>query len=263
MSTSITVIHVQGQEPSAVEQALETIFAGEERARRLRIEGTFSACLSRLDAVSPEASYRYLICRPPAASSWTPVLELGNRTDGLELELSRGLHGVAVFTVFVYGDLISGYRLARSNQYVDRYTSDPSVLQSEFSDSDELNGEGEKRYPAATGADYERERGHPERFADLLPAGTSPEDFTRVVLRPGWWEETEPEATGPEGELDGELDGEEDEELEELIDVVDETDRMRCIALALELWGPTEYPFAQDAEDIPNKVGPAIALAFT
>jgi hypothetical protein len=255
MSTSITVIHVQGQEPSAVEQALESIFAGEERARRLRIEGTFSACLSRLDTVSPEASYRYMICRPPAASSWTPVLELGNRTDGLELELSRGLHGAAVFTVFVYGDLISGYRLARSNQYVDRYTSDPSVLQSELSDSEEPNGEGEKSYPDATEADYERERGHPERFADLLPAGTSPKDFTRIVLRPGWWEEAEPEATGPEREEDEELE-------EELEDVVDETDRMRCIALALELWGPTEYPFAQDAEDIPNKVGPAIARAF-
>ena len=259
MSTSITVLHVQGQEPSAVEQALETIFAGEERARRLRIEGTFSACLSRLDAVSPETSYRYLVCRPPTTSSWTPVLELGNRTEGLELELSRGLRGATVFTVFVYGDLISGYRLARSSQYVDRYTSDPRILQNEFSDSEELSGEGEKSYPATTGAnDYERERGHPERFADLLPAGTSPEDFTRIVLRPGWWEETELEATDPEGEEDEEL-----EELEELVDVVDETDRMRCIALALELWGPTEYPFAQDAEDIPNKVGPAIALAFT
>jgi hypothetical protein len=253
MSTSITMIHVRDKDPGAVEQALESIFAGEERPRRLRIEGTFSACLSRLDGVSPEASYRYLICRPPADSSWTPVLELGNRTDGLELELSRGLHGATVFTVFVYGDLISGYRLARSNQYVDRYTSDPSILQSESSDSEESNGEAEKSPPATTGIDnYERERGHPERFLDLLPAGTSPEDFTRIVLRPGWWEEAELEAAAPEGEEAGEL-----------VDVVDETDRMRCIALALELWGPTEYPFAQDAEDIPNKVGPAIALAFT
>jgi hypothetical protein len=253
MSTSITVIHVQSQEPNAVEQALETIFAGEERPRQLRIEGTFSACLSRLDALSPEASYRYLICRPPADSSWTPVLELGNRTDGLELELSRGLHGATVFTVFVYGDLISGYRLARSHQFVDRYTSDPTILQSESSDSEELNGGAEQSSPATTGADdYELERGHPERFVDLLPAGTSPEDFTRIVLRPGWWEETELAAAAPEGE-----------EAEDLVEVVDETDRMRCIALALELWGPTEYPFAQDAEDIPNKVGPAIALAFT
>jgi hypothetical protein len=249
MSTSTTVIHVQGQEPGAVEQALETIFASEERPRQLRIEGTFSACLSRLDTMPPEASYRYLICRPPASSSWTPVLELGNRTDGLELELSRALQGATVFTVFVYGDLISGYRLARSSQYVDRYTSDPTILQSESGDSEEPNGVAEKDAPVATGADdYELERGHPERFADLLPAGTSPEDFTRIVLRPGWWEETELEAA--EGE-------------EELVEVVDETDRMRCIALALELWGPSEYPFAQDAEDIPNKVGPAIALAFT
>jgi hypothetical protein len=40
-------------------------------------------------------------------------------------------------------------------------------------------------------------------------------------------------------------------------------DRMRCIALALELWGPTEYPFGQELEEIPNKaIGPGIILAF-
>jgi hypothetical protein len=45
---------------------------------------------------------------------------------------------------------------------------------------------------------------------------------------------------------------------------VDEVDRMRCIGLALELWGPSEYPFAQELEDIANKdAGPTIALAFT
>jgi len=45
--------------------------------------------------------------------------------------------------------------------------------------------------------------------------------------------------------------------------VVDEVDRMRCIGLALELWGPSEYPLAQEPEEIPNQVaGPAIALAF-
>jgi len=45
--------------------------------------------------------------------------------------------------------------------------------------------------------------------------------------------------------------------------LVDEVDRMRCIALALELWGPTEYPFGQELEDISNKeVGPGIILAF-
>ena len=46
-------------------------------------------------------------------------------------------------------------------------------------------------------------------------------------------------------------------------DLVDEVDRMRCIALALELWGPTEYPFGQELEEIPDKVlGPGIILAF-
>ena len=33
---------------------------------------------------------------------------------------------------------------------------------------------------------------------------------------------------------------------------MDETDRMRCIALALELWGPSEYPFAQNAGGYPQ-----------
>ena len=33
------------------------------------------------------------------------------------------------------------------------------------------------------------DRGHPDRFADLLPSGTEAEDFARIVLRPGWWEE--------------------------------------------------------------------------
>ncbi len=44
---------------------------------------------------------------------------------------------------------------------------------------------------------------------------------------------------------------------------MDEADRMRCIGLALELWAPDEYPFAQDPEDNADKVaGPAIAVAF-
>ena len=46
-------------------------------------------------------------------------------------------------------------------------------------------------------------------------------------------------------------------------DLVDEADRMRCIGLAFELWGPDDYPFAADPEEVPNRVaGPAIALAF-
>jgi hypothetical protein len=171
---------------------------------------------------------------------------------GLEVELSRLLGGCAVFTTFVYGDLISGYRLARYGTYVDRYSSDPSAL---FAPPEA---------ESATESTYEEDRGHPERFADLLPSGTSPEDFTRIVLQPGWWEEHDqligsvPPQSGINHVGGGDAGG--DEEVEE---TVDETDRMRCIALALELWGPSEYPFARNAEDIPNRAGPAIALAFT
>jgi hypothetical protein len=250
MSQSITVLHVQGHSPSEVEQALESAFTSRQSQRRLRIEGTFSACLGRLTAQEDEASYLYMICRPPHDSSWTPILEVGSRSVGLEVELSRSLGGCPVFTVFVYGDadgdLISGYRLARHGSYIDRYTSDPSAL---FAPP-------EAGAPAES--TYEEDRGHPDRFADLLPIGTDAEDFARIVLRPGWWEEHDqlidsaPQARGINHE-------ESDEELEE---AVDEIDRMRCIALALELWGPSEYPFAENAEDVPNRVGPAIALAF-
>jgi hypothetical protein len=70
-----------------------------------------------------------------------------------------------------------------------------------------------------------------------------------VVLSPGWWEEHD--GTAPTSGADAE------------VDLVDETDRMRCIALALELWGPSEYPFAQDLASLPNQVvGPVIAVAF-
>jgi hypothetical protein len=72
----------------------------------------------------------------------------------------------------------------------------------------------------------------------------------------------ESETDDVEGE-DGEPEGETAEEEEGYALLVDEMDRMRCIALALELWGPSEYPFAQDVEDIPNRLaGPAIAIAF-
>ncbi|HLJ80231.1 MAG TPA: hypothetical protein VKT52_02015, partial [Ktedonobacterales bacterium] len=126
MSTTMTVLHVQGQRPEAVEEALTAIFSREERPRALRIEGTYSAVLAR--ATDPEiaASYRYLILRPHSSSSWTPVLELGNRTDGLDVELSRALDGAAVFTTYVFGDIVSGYRLARAGALVDRYASDPT-----------------------------------------------------------------------------------------------------------------------------------------
>jgi hypothetical protein len=53
-----------------------------------------------------------------------------------------------------------------------------------------------------------------------------------------------------------------DDDTEE-IDLVDERDRMRCIALALELWGPSEYPFTGELDALSNKlVGPAIAVAY-
>ncbi len=93
-------------------------------------------------------------------------------------------------------------------------------------------------------------RGRPERFADLLPAGTTAQDFARVVLAPGWWETHDAGAAGAAPDDD-------DDEL------VDELDRMRCIALAFELWSPDDYPLTQELEDLPNKlIGPAIALAW-
>ncbi|HLZ22269.1 MAG TPA: hypothetical protein VKQ30_09120 [Ktedonobacterales bacterium] len=248
MSTTITVLHIQGHRPEAVEDALAAIFTREERPRVLRIEGTYAAVLARATDPDLAAAYRYVILRPHASSTWTPVLEVGNRADGLDVELSGTLDGAAVFTTFVFGDIVSGYRLARAGALVDRYASDPTYGAGD--EEDEASGS-----PAsvAEDVDIESERAHPERFADLLPAGTPPEDFVRVVLAPGWWETHDTEATGaPNAATD-----DEDE-------LVDETDRMRCIGLALELWAPDEYPFAQDPEDIPNTVaGPAIAVAFT
>lgn len=247
MSISNTVLHIQGQQPEAVEEALTAIFAGEERLRALRIEGTYSAVLARATDPDLAASYRYVILRPHGASTWTPVLELGNRTDGLDVELSRALGGTAVFTMFVYGDVVSGYRLARAGALVDRYASDPTY----GSSNDDLESPAVNAAPEGE-IDIEGQRAHPERFANLLPSGTTPEDFARVVLLPGWWEE---HAAGEPGESTGAEDEDED--------VVDEPDRMRCIGLALELWAPDEYPFWQEPEEIPNTVaGPAIAVAF-
>jgi hypothetical protein len=247
MSTSITVLHIQGQRPEVVEDALTAIFAREDRPRVLRIEGTFSAVLRRATAPDLDAGFRYLVLRPHPSSSWTPVLELGNRTDGLDSELSKILGGCAVCTIFVYGDVVSGYRLVRGGTEVDRYLSDPTALANE-----EAGDAGE----SLEWQDLESVSGHPERFADLLPAGTAPEDFTQVVLRPGWWERRD----GSLGSASG-ASGDEDDEDEE--DVVDEADRMRCIGLALALWAPDQYPFAQDPEDVADNVaGPAIAIAF-
>jgi hypothetical protein len=246
MSTSLAVLHVQGQPPAEVERALTDIFVREERPVVLRIEGTYSAVLERTTDPDLDAAYRYLILRPHPASAWSPVLELGNRTIDLDVELSRALAGCSVVTTFVYGDVVSGYLVARAGAEIDRYTSDPTYFIPEAADGEEPAGETALPLPAGV----EDERGHPERFADLLPPGTAPEDFARVVLRPGWWEERDAAASGQPA------DGAED-------DLVDEVDRMRCIALAFELWGPDEYPFAADPGEVPNRVaGPAVALAF-
>src|SRR5260221_416096 len=123
--------------PEEVEHALAAVFAREERARALRLEGTYAAVLAR--AIDPElaASYAYVILRPHLAARWTPVLELGNRTEGLDVEISRLLGGCAVFTTFVYGDVVSGYRLARRGAEVDRYASDPTALHDTAQDAAE------------------------------------------------------------------------------------------------------------------------------
>jgi hypothetical protein len=248
---------VHGATPAAVEDALTAVFAREERPRALRLEGTFSAVLARATDPALDAAYSYLIARPHPAAQWVPVLELANRTEGLDTALSAALEGAAVFTIFVYDDGLSGYRLARDGVPVDSYTSDPTYF-------------AEGPVPAER---LEEQRGHPERFVDLLPPGTAPADFTRVVLRPGWWEEQEAgqdvnltprpaTADGAAEELEGTGQGGEAAGGEESW-LVDEADRMRCIALALELWGPADYPFAGDLSDLPNKLaGPAIAVAF-
>jgi hypothetical protein len=57
MSETTTVLHVRGQTPDAVEAALEAIFAGEERARVLRVQGSYSAVLARATAPELETSY--------------------------------------------------------------------------------------------------------------------------------------------------------------------------------------------------------------
>ena len=258
MSTASTILHVYGHDADAVERALTDIFTAEDRPCALRLEGTFSAVLARVTDPDLDAAYRYLILHPHDVSRWTPVLELGNRADGLDVELSRTLDGAPVFTIFEYGETVSGYRLARGGALVDHYTSDPTWLE-----DDEEEGAASEPPP-----DLEALRGHPERFADLLPPDTTPADFAQVVLAPGWWEdyvastgEEEPAQASQLGQDTGQ-DTRQDTGGDD--EMVDERDRMRCIALALELWSPSEYPLTQDTEDISNReAGPGIILAFT
>ncbi len=261
MTTATTVLHVYGHGPDEIERALEEIFAREERPRVLRLQGSYSAVLRRALAPELEASYRYLQLQPHAGSPWTPLLELGNRTEGLDRALSAALDGAPVFSSFVYGNAVSGYRMVRGGVEVDRYLSDPedfASLQTDNTDPEEAPAAAEdSTFDPATG-EVEAVRGHPERFADLLPSGMLPADFARIVLEPGWWEQHF--AAAPM-DVETQAFGEESAEDDEL---VDEEDRMRCIGLALELWTPTEYPFAGELEDIANQeVGPAVALAFT
>src|SRR5689334_3650988 len=179
MPAAITVLHIKGHDPLAVEAALDAVFAAEERPRVLRLEGTYSAVLDRLTDSDLGGAYRYLILRPHDTSAWTPVLELGNRTEGLDVELSRRLDGAAVFTAFVYGDVVSGYRLARAGALVDTYFSDPTAVAEEGDSAPETAPDADLE-TAPDAADLEAARGHPDRFADLLPAGTTPGDFARV-----------------------------------------------------------------------------------
>ena len=253
MSTVSTILHVYGHDADAVERALTNIFTGEGRQSALRLEGTFSAVLARITDPDLDAAYRYLVCRPHDVSRWTPVLELGNRTEGLDVELSRALDGAPVFTVFDYGETVSGYALARGGVQVDRYISDPTWLDSDNDDEGNAPASDSRPDPAP---DLESLRGHPERFADLLPPDTAPEDFVRIVLTPGWWEDY----SASTGVI---ADARPPEESADDSDIVDERDRMRCMALALEVWSPTEYPLTEDLDELENKtVGPGIILAF-
>ena len=245
MSTATTIFHIQGQAPDAIERALEAIFANEGRTRAPRVEGTYSAVLERVASPELDAPYRYLLMRT-RPTGWTPLLELGLRAEGLDIELSRALGGTSVVAIFQYGEIVSGYRVVRQGAEVDRYLSDPTAFEEEDGETEDTGGSAQ----ALSTEEIEATRGRPERFADLLPEGTLPEDFARVVLRPGWWEER---ARG--GASIGDEPGEGD--------FVDEVDRARCIGLALELWAADGYPLAGDLEDIPNAVtGPAIALAW-
>jgi hypothetical protein len=241
MESPITLLHVQRTAPETVEQALVTLFAAEERAAVLRLQGTYRAVLARVSDPTLDATDRYLICRPHPASTWTPIVALGTHMPGLEAALSQALDGIAVFTAFAYDEGLAGYRLARDGQLLDAYLSDPTY----FAAGD------------LTTEQVAARRGHPARFADLLPKGTTAAEFERVVLCPGWWDAYDAAQRAQDAGAVEAPDVVADEE------VVDEVDRARCIALALELWGPSEYPFTQELESLTNHaMGPAIALAF-
>ncbi len=243
MSTATTIFHIRDQAPDAIERALVAIFASEGRARAPRVEGTYSAVLERAASPELEATYRYLLLRT-RPTGWTPLLELGLRAEGLDIELSRALDGATVVAIFQYGEIVSGYRVVRQGAELDRYLSDPTAFEEDTSETEETGGQ------ALSAEEIEATRGRPDRFADLLPAGTSAEDFTQVVLRPGWWEERDAGETGSREDS-----GEEN--------LVDEVDRARCIGLALELWASDDYPLAGELEDILNaQAGPAIELAW-
>jgi hypothetical protein len=262
---SLTVLHIRGASPEAVEQTISEFFERDYHPQVLRLEGTYRAVLERATDPDLLALHRYLICRPHAASAWTPVIELSAPAEGLDVTLSSALDGATVYTTFVYSGITSGYHMARGGALVDTYRSDPLYWPADELSEDEI----------------EAQRGHPERFSDLLPAGTTPEDFARIVLRPGWWEDYDagriavgpldagPARHGgaPEVRPDNDA-GEErwargDDDAADEEERVDEVDRMRCLALALEVWSPSEYPFSQELEALPNAVvGPVIALAF-
>jgi len=249
MTIATTIFHIQDRAAEQDEAALTGVFAREERPLALRVEGSYNATLARLD--STEAAYRYLLLRPHGAGGWTPLLELGSRTEGLDAELSQALDGATIFTVYQYGEVVSGYRVTRAGVELDRYCSDPTAFESAEASDDA----GVEASEGESAGDVEEQRGRPERFAELLPAGTTPADFTRVVLAPGWWE------THDAGETPASAVAERDDEDED--DLVDELDRMRCIALALELWSSEDYPLTQELEDLTNKlIGPTIALAW-
>ena len=254
MTIASVIFHIQGRTAEQVEAALDRVFAREERPQALRVEGSYTAVLARVDDAALDAAYRYLLLRPHGQGAWTPLLELGSRTEGLDVELSRALDGATIVTVYQYGEVVSGYRVTRAGAEVDRYSSDPTAFEGAQDDASE--GAEEAATPASGDVDeVEALRGRPERFADLLPAGTTAEDFARVVLAPGWWEAHD---AGDAASEDVSADGGDEDEL------VDELDRMRCIALALELWSPDDYPLTQDLEDLSNKlIGPAIALAWS
>src|SRR5689334_13838464 len=125
MTMATTALHLRDRAPEPIEEALAPIFAREGRAQTLRLQGTYSAVLGRLTDPALEAPYRYLILPTPPASRWTPLLELGERADGLDPALSAELGGCAVFALFVYGEVVSGYRFVREAVEQDRYLSDP------------------------------------------------------------------------------------------------------------------------------------------